>query len=182
MQALLNLRLKALAGCDLGSQHVRLLLNSSPFSEKIFGSEEVARIKDLAFSQVKPVQDLLAFGRGVKRPAQGGQGQTPKRKKSKKRGSDPPTQVVHTGAGRGRGKSAPPPLQEASWVQVGPNQAVPVVLSGVQSWTGPQSVASTSAGVRSAVPPPPRGRGRALGRSRPRSKSPGKQVGAQSGF
>ena len=68
-QRRIELRQKALLGCDTISQQVRCLLQSFPFSQNVFGDEEVAALKEASLRQAKPISWLLSFSAPAKKSA-----------------------------------------------------------------------------------------------------------------
>ena len=180
--AIKALRIQALDGCDFGSQQVRLLMSSSPFAEDIFGQEEVDRIKELAFNQVKLVQDLISFK--TKKQASSFQGRS---QGKRNRHSGGASKAPPEGVGRGRGRSRSPPSSQRTpgmqWIQVpsfsvSPRRERERRYSGSTRQHSPPRSRSRSPASRQAAPPSPRGRGRARGGVRARSRSP-KHVGKQ---
>ena len=106
LKAKLAMRKEALKGCDLLAPHCVALLKSSPFSENVFGQEEVevARVESLRLNVT--MADLLKLGKtSVKRKRE------TKGAKRKRKGTGGPSTSAATptntqsqrGAPRGRG-------------------------------------------------------------------------------
>ena len=103
------LRKEALKGCDLLAPHCVALIKSSPFSENIFGEEEVgvARLESLRLNL--PMADLLRLGKGsTKRKGISASARKNRNKKNRTAGpststATPTSTQSQRGAPRGRG-------------------------------------------------------------------------------
>ena len=98
----LELRQRALQGCDLDGQQARRLLSSSPLSSDLFGQAEVDVLKEVALHQATSVSSVLSFNPPAKRPSS----YSHSRGKGKRRKPDQghPGQTSQGGRGKGRGR------------------------------------------------------------------------------
>ena len=123
-----ELRQKALAGCDVESQHYHRLVESSPFTPDLFDKVEVDKLKDQAAHQSKSILQLLDFRVSSKRKSSGSRASRAP-KKARTQHQQPPQLQQQTpyrppspqfGAGRGYGRRPANfgPYQQGSYQDV----------------------------------------------------------------
>ena len=82
-----ELRKRALKGCNVESPHYLRLVNSNPFSERLFAQEAIDAVKEQALHQSKPVSVLLNYKQWARKREPSSRSRSAKRPKT----SGPPS-------------------------------------------------------------------------------------------